>query len=128
MSKRKPKAPVPYSPPKKRAYVHIKEVEADATMDLWKQFLRFEVEARTPVIVNVIADRVHRFKPRQSRPAAFLHFSDAGQLISIAVAALSAASVLALAERKFRTSEDQVAEIIRCLDSAWDLARAAPQA
>jgi len=86
--------------------------------------LRFEVEARTPLIVNVVADRVHRFKPRQSRPAAFLHFSDAGQLISIAVAALSAATILALAERRFPTDEDQTAEIIRTLDSTWALARA----
>ena len=121
MSELKPKRP--YEPPAKRNYVHVKEVAADPTMTFWDQILRFEIEARRPPIANVVLDRVHRVHPSQSKPTAWLHFSDPGQLITIAVGALATATAMSLYDKEHASVEDLISDVKKNLEEIWELSR-----
>lgn len=100
----------------------LRKVSCDDTMNLWNQVIRFQYIVDQPVKVQLILDRVHKFKPALSKPLGYLRIGNVGQLLDIAANALASASTLALLGSS-ANPKDSFA-IQNTLDSAWRMLRA----
>ena len=95
-------------------------IEAEETLRLWKQMVKFQYRVDDILGVQMVLDRVHRFHPKESKPLGYLHFRDTGQLLELAKQALACACVLSLWERG-RDVGDRVVRIT--VDGALDMIR-----
>lgn len=76
-----------------------REVYFDDTLKVFDQVLRFDVVLDTPLKIQVLLDRRHKFRRKKSKPVAYFRISQTSQLIDMVTSALTMASVLALQNR-----------------------------
>ena len=94
----------------------FKPVQAEETLRLWRQVVKFQLRLDETLGVQLVLDRIHRFHPKESRPLGYLHFKDAGALLELAKQSLACACILTLNGR-------EGASIDRVVDGALELIR-----
>ena len=95
--------------------VSMPSIKFDPTLQLWDQKLRFDFilprKFSDPVKVQILLDRVHKFKRSLSKPVAYFHVSNINTLLEIAAQSLSCAIILSLIHKNPLTSSDVIAGI-----------------
>lgn len=72
-----------YKAPNVQELFHLGSVDADDTMKVWLQNIKFEVEMINPLKLQMCFDWKHKFQPSKSQPSKFLHFSNLPQIYSL---------------------------------------------
>ena len=94
----------------------FKPVQAEETLRLWRQVVKFQLRLDETLGVQLVLDRVHRYHPRESKPLGYLHFKDVGALLELAKQSLACACILTLNGREGSPVE-------RAVDGALELIR-----
>jgi len=101
--------------------ISLPRIKFDPTLNLWDQYLRFDFiipeKFSESVRVQILLDRVHKFKPKLSRPVAYFHLSNINTLMEIAAQSLTCSIILSLLCK----NEVRSADIIQAINSAIEL-------